>query len=52
MREGRAVVRVEVDAEILNFLVQKARWITEAEALDSVKVGEAIARGLKVSARA
>jgi hypothetical protein len=35
---------------VFDFLVEKARWLTDAESLDLVKVGKAIAKGLKLSA--
>jgi hypothetical protein len=50
-KAGRIVVRVEVDAEVLDFLVGKACWLSEAEGLDPAKIGLAIAMGLKVSTR-
>jgi hypothetical protein len=39
------VVRVEIDAEVLDFIIKKAKWLSEAEALDPQRIGLAISRG-------
>jgi hypothetical protein len=46
------VVRVEIDAEVLDFIIKKAKWLSEAEALDPQRIGRAISEGLKVSVKA
>jgi hypothetical protein len=42
-------VTVEIDAEVLNFLIQRAQWLSEAEAEDVAKIGGALSKGLKLS---
>ena len=41
-RQGRIVVRIELDAEVLDFIIRKARWLSEAD--DAAKVGEVISK--------
>jgi hypothetical protein len=45
LRAGRCVVRLEVDDQILDFIVRKARWLTEAEAQDAARIGLGIIKG-------
>jgi hypothetical protein len=50
-RNGLRVTAVEYDGLILNFLLDpRVRWLTEADADSSKKVGEAIFKNLRLLA--
>jgi hypothetical protein len=51
LRASRIVVAVEIDAPVLDLLI-RLRWLTESDAHDRGRVGEAIARMLRDSAGA
>jgi len=50
VKAGRACCTVEVDGEVIDFLVRTA-WLSPNEAHDRVVVGSAITRMLAASAR-
>jgi hypothetical protein len=52
LRQGLAVIPVEVSADVLDWLV-RIHWLTEAEAStgDARLIGQAIAAGLAASAK-
>jgi hypothetical protein len=45
-RHGLTVIQVEVDADIIELLIDKERWLLEADATSSKRISEAITRGL------
>jgi O-methyltransferase involved in polyketide biosynthesis len=49
-RRGQLCVTVTIDGEVLNFL-ERSRWLSERDAHDPQKVGEAIAGLLELSAK-
>jgi hypothetical protein len=48
-KQGIVVAPVEVDRDLLNFIIDRLHWLSEGEAQDRYAIGRAITQGFRIT---